>query len=95
MKRLTLTPALRKAARCIWFETPDEAIEDPVRFAAFVLTHGDFDDVSGLLEQFGMADVRNALDNAPPGIFDARSWAYWNVMVGRDEAPPMPVRRFE
>ncbi len=95
MKSLKLTPALRKAARCVWFEKPETAIEDPVRFAAYVLTHGDFDDVSGLLEQYNMADVREALEHAPPGIFDPRSWAYWNLMAGRAETPPMPVRRFE
>lgn len=35
-----------------------------------------------------------ALDNAPPGIIDARSWAYWNNVLGRYPPPPMPKRRF-
>lgn len=95
MKRLTLTPALRRSARCVWFEPPEDAIGDPARFSAYVLTHGDFDDISALMEQYDIADIREALDSAPPGIFDARSWAYWNLMVGREETPPMPVRRFE
>ncbi len=93
MKQLTLTPSLRKSARCLWFETPEEAIEDSARFAAYVLTHGDFDDVSALMEQLDLDDIREALDNAPPGIFDPRSWVYWNAMVGRDEPSPMPVRK--
>jgi hypothetical protein len=38
-------------------------------------------------------DFREALDQAPPGIIDARSWAYWNSKLGRYPAPPIPVRR--
>jgi len=37
-------------------------------------------------------DLREALDRAPPGIMDARSWAYWNSKLGRYPPPPMPVR---
>jgi hypothetical protein len=36
-------------------------------------------------------DMRDALHHAPPGIIDARSWAYWNSKMGR-YPPPMPVR---
>ncbi len=39
-------------------------------------------------------DFRTALDQAPPGIIDARSWAYWNSKLGRYPPPPRPVRRF-
>jgi hypothetical protein len=35
-----------------------------------------------------------ALDRAPPGIIDPRSWAYWNSKMGRYPAPPLPKRRF-
>ncbi|MGH8178331.1 MAG: hypothetical protein ACREV5_18900, partial [Steroidobacter sp.] len=41
----------------------------------------------------GREEILEALEHAPPGIFDKRSWAYWNLMVGRVPAPPMPVRR--
>jgi hypothetical protein len=39
-----------------------------------------------------MDDFREAFDHAPPGIMDARSWAYWNVTTGRYPVPPMPRR---
>jgi hypothetical protein len=39
-------------------------------------------------------DFREALDKAPPGIVDARSWAYWNSKMGRYPAPPLPRRTF-
>jgi hypothetical protein len=33
------------------------------------------------------------IDRCPPGIIDARSRAYWNLGIGRAQAPPLPVRR--
>ena len=39
-------------------------------------------------------DFREALDKAPPGIIDARSWSYWNNKMGRYPAPPLPRRKF-
>lgn len=95
MKRLMLTPALREAAaRCVWFKPPEEAIEYPEHLAAHIMTYGRIEDIDALREQLDWDDIRQALDHAPPGVFDARSWAYWNLMVGRYEAPPMPARRF-
>lgn len=38
-------------------------------------------------------DLREALDHAPPGIIDPRSWAYWNSRLGRYPAPPLPERQ--
>jgi hypothetical protein len=40
-------------------------------------------------------DFKEALDRAPPGIIDPRSWAYWNSKMGRYPPPPLPSRRFE
>jgi hypothetical protein len=40
----------------------------------------------------GLDDFREALEHAPPGIMDERSWAYWNAMTGCYPAPPMPRR---
>jgi len=35
------------------------------------------------------------LDQAPPGVFDGRSWAYWHLTLkGRRRPPPLPERRF-
>lgn len=93
MTDLILTPELRKAAeRCVWFEPPEQAILDPARLAAHILTYGDIGDVRALRSQLSEADLRALIDAAPPGIFDARSWSYWNLVVGRYDAPPLPRR---
>jgi len=34
-------------------------------------------------------------DHPPAGIFDRRSWVYWNLRHHRDPVPPLPARKFE
>ncbi len=93
MTRLVLTPELRKAIeRCVWFEPPEKAIANEARLAAYILTYGAPQDVRALRAQVTDEELRRLLDAAPPGIFDAHSWAYWNLIVGRYDTPPMPQR---
>jgi len=40
----------------------------------------------------GKDEFREVLDKAPPGVFDVRSWAYWNLKCGRQPTPPLPTR---
>jgi hypothetical protein len=95
MIALVLDEDLRKAARrCVWFEAPENAQADPARLAAYILTFGSAEDVHALRRQLTDAQLAALIDGAPPGIFDARSWAYWNLMVGRSATPPMPRRTF-
>ena len=82
------------ARRVVWFDPPERALVDVVRFVAYVLTYGTHSDVSTLRRYLSKDQLREAIDHAPAGIFDARSWAYWNLMMGRYPAPPLPTRRF-
>ena len=82
------------ARRVVWFEEPAEALEDPIRFMAYAMKHAAHDDMKVLRRYVSDEDFREALDKAPPGIIDPRSWAYWNNKMGRYPTPPMPKRRF-
>ena len=84
----------RIAARVIWFEPAAEALADPVRFMAYAMTYARHEDMRVLRRYVSDDDFREALDRAPPGIIDPRSWAYWNNKFGRFPAPPLPMRRF-
>lgn len=96
MKPLPQTPELETVARhTVWFESPAAALSWPYRFVAYVLTYGTYEDVSILRKYVSDEEFVEALDHAPPGIIDARSWSYWNLKMGRYPAPPMPVRKFE
>jgi hypothetical protein len=80
------------APRVIWFEPPEQALAEPVRFLAYVMTYGTAQDIAVVRRYVELGDFREALDHAPQGIMDERSWAYWNVMTGRYPVPPMPRR---
>ena len=96
MKSIPLTPDTAAVARrLIWFEEPAEALSDTVRFVAYALARATHEDMKILRAFLSDDDLREALDHAPPGIIDPRSWAYWNARMGRYPAPPPPTRRFE
>ncbi len=82
------------ARRVIWFEAPEQALADPVRFMAYAMSYATHEDMQVIRRHVSDDEFREALDLAPPGIIDPRSWAYWNVKMGRYPAPPMPRRRF-
>jgi hypothetical protein len=95
MKRIPLSPDIEGvASRIIWFESPRDALEDPVRFLAYAATYATHDDMKIIRQYVSDEEFRDALDHAPPGIIDPRSWAYWNNKLGRYPAPPLPTRRF-
>jgi hypothetical protein len=80
--------------RIIWFEPPEQALADPVRFMAYAMTYARHEDMRLIREYVSDDDFREALDRAPPGIIDPRSWAYWNSKMGRYPPPPLPKRHF-
>jgi hypothetical protein len=93
MKSLPVTPELLAVARRVmWFEEPERALAEPVQFLAHTMVFGGVEDLKALRGIVGKNEFREVLENAPPGIFDARSWAYWNLVCGRQPRPPLPVR---
>ncbi|MDA0737555.1 MAG: hypothetical protein O2999_03400 [Nitrospirae bacterium] len=95
MKALPLTTELTGIARrVVWFEDPNQALADPIRFSAYAMTYGTHEDMKILRQYLSDEDLKEALAGAPPGIFDGRSWAYWNLKFGRYPTPPIPHREF-
>ena len=84
MNSLPITQALLTvAARVVWFKEPLDALADPVHFLAHVMTYGTPNDLLALRGIIGVNEYREVLAHAPAGVFDARSWAYWNLVCGR------------
>jgi hypothetical protein len=81
------------ARRILWFESPEEALSAPARFMAYAAASATHEDMKLLRQYISDDDFREALDQAPPGIIDPRSWAYWNSKMGRYPAPPLPKRQ--
>jgi hypothetical protein len=87
MNALPNTPeTLALAKRLIWFEAPAQALLDPIRLLAYAFQFGRAADFELLNRHYSTADLQLALQSAPPGIIDARSYAYWCLML---DLPPL------
>jgi hypothetical protein len=82
------------AASLVWFEPAGEALADPIRFMAYAFARATHEEMKRLRAYVDDCDFAEALERAPPGIIDPRSWAFWNARIGRYPTPPLPVRRF-
>ncbi|MHB8652802.1 MAG: hypothetical protein ACYDA9_02885 [Terriglobia bacterium] len=87
------TEILAVAKRVLWFEQPEEALSNPRRFLAYLMTYGTVEEVLTVKKFFTDRDFEAVLQDPPAGIFDARSWTYWNSVYKRDKVPPLPQRR--
>jgi hypothetical protein len=93
VKVIPLTAETRSIAqRLVWFETADKALADPVRFLAYAFAYATHGEMQLLRRYVNDDDLREALDCAPPGIIDPRSWSYWNLRLGRYPPPPLKQR---
>ncbi len=96
MRQIPLTPEIaRIARRIVWFEPPRVALADPVRFLAYAFARATHEDMEIIQRYVSGAELAEALDQAPPGIIDRRSWTYWNLKIGRYPAPPLPQRQLD
>jgi len=83
---------LKRIARVLfWWQAPEISLANPRRFLAQVMTLGTWDEVHRVEDSFGWDAFKDTLLNAPPGVFDGRSWAYWHAFFGLPEAE-MPHR---
>ena len=80
------------AKRVMWFEGADEALSYPRRFLAYLMTFGTLEEILTARKYFSDQDFEAVVADPPPGIFDERSWTYWNVVYHRLPIPPLPQR---
>ena len=73
MKPLPLNDETRVLAqRIVWFEPPEKALADPVRFLAYAFARATHEEMKVLRVYVDDADLREALDDARPGVIDPR-----------------------
>ncbi len=89
---MSQTDLRRVAKRVVWFKAPDDALRDVKLFLAHVMTYGTLSDISTVLHDFSEDDFESTINDPPPGVFDRRSWTYWNVRYHREPVPPLPQR---
>ena len=87
---------LAVAERVVWFKEPSDTLDDPIHFLAYAMKLGTADDLIELDKAgISLGHFKEVLKKAPPGIFDDRSWAYWNLRCGRTPVPPLPMRNLD
>lgn len=80
------------AQRVLWFESAEEALRQPKRFLAYLMTFGTVEEILTARKYFSAQDFEAVLADPPAGIFDVSSWSYWNGVYKRRPAPPLPQR---
>ena len=95
MKQEPPVELLRVAKRMVWFKPPEETLADPVLFLSHAMTYGTVDDLRVLRTRFTDDQLRQVLRAGLPGVFDARSWAYWHAVLNVRPVPPLPTRRLQ
>jgi hypothetical protein len=75
------------ARRLIWWKSPEEVLQNVPRFLMQAMTLGSWKEVEAVRSAFGEPALRDAFVNAEPGIFDAKSWSYWQAVFGLPERP--------
>lgn len=85
------------AAKYIWWKTPDEAMEFPLRILAQVMDIGEFEDAMQMRREFGDDTLKSVLSNAEAGWFRPKSWYFWHQRLHvceYDHVPELPTRKF-
>jgi hypothetical protein len=85
------------ARKYVWWETPEDASRRPVLLLCQLMQLGTWEDVKQARQLFGDAAFMRALESAPPGVLDAKSWHYWHLFFGLAlrEPPQRPLPGFQ
>jgi len=85
-------PLATIARRVCWWEPAEVTLANTSLFLARVMVFGTWDDVCFAIDRFGKEAFREALNSAPPGLFDNPSWHYWHHLLHILPVPPLPQR---
>jgi hypothetical protein len=81
------------ARRLAWWQSAQQTLARPLELVARVMVEGSREEIFDVERFFGRRVLLEALTKAPPGIFEARSWNYWHLVLGGDRTIPLPARR--
>lgn len=93
MKRVSDQKAKELAKKYVWWKTPEDALADETHFIAQLMTLGTLEDTQWLRGNFSDDELREVLNQAPPGVFNGRAWHYWHLRLKVEPVPGLPERR--
>jgi hypothetical protein len=80
------------ARRVCWWEPAASTLKNTSLFLCRIMALGTWEDTCIALEHYGRNAFREALQNAPPGLFDFWSWHYWRHRLELLPVPSLPER---
>ena len=80
------------ARRVCWWQPAEATLENTPLFLCRVMVFGTWEDICVVLERYLENSLREALQSAPAGLFDNRSWHYWHHRLKVLPVPPLPER---
>lgn len=88
------TILLEFAKKYIWWENPEEAIQNPKKIILKVLDIGTFEDIQILLKNFDKNQLIKIIQDSNIGELRAKSWNYWHIVLEIcNKVPPLPKKR--
>lgn len=82
------------ARRVVWFKPPEETLKETKLFLSHLMTYGTLRDIVIAMKYYSDEDFDGVLADPPTGVFDVRSWNYWNLRYHHEPVPPLPSRNF-
>jgi hypothetical protein len=83
---------LELARRYVWWQSPEKTLARLDHFLCQLMQLGTAEDVRTARSLLGDDAFRAALQSAPPGVLDARSWNFWHLVLLGQPPPPPPSR---
>jgi len=84
---------LRVAKKVVWYDRPEQTLEDLKTFLAHLMVYGSAGDLAVVERYVPEDEFRRVLEDAPAGVFTPEAWKQWHERFGM-VAPPLPRRRF-
>jgi hypothetical protein len=85
---------LRIARKVVWYDAPEETLEDLRTFLAHLMVYGSPEDLATVRRYVPEEEFRRALEEASAGVFTVEAWHRWHEHFGILPVPPLPRRRF-
>ena len=83
---------IQLAKRVVWFQKPEDTLDDTLLFAMHTMQYGTLDDLIIFKKYFSKDLIREILEKATAGVLRKRAWNFWHYQAGIFDPPPLPVR---
>ena len=81
------------AKKYVWWKTAEVEVNQLPHLMAQVFTFGTWNDAYAMYIHLGDQHCKELLKEAPPGIFNKKSWNFWHLLLKEQQIPALPARK--